>query len=164
VWRAIEVTVSQRTVLRTRLPTSILHAFIVWGFLYYFLINAGDVLEGFFRIEFLGHGFVGDIYRLVGDVLSVLVLISMSYFLVRRFIVKTPVLAFHENVKLHPNVLSGIRRDSLIVGVFILVHVGSRFLSQSFCGTAWRTPGSRLRRWSPGCGRVRRGVQTPASM
>jgi Fe-S oxidoreductase len=143
VWRAVEVTVSQRTVFRARLPTSILHAFIVWGFLYYFLINAGDVLEGFFRIEFLGHGFVGDLYRLVGDILSVLVLISMSYFLARRFIVKTPVLAFHENVKLHPNVLSGIRRDSLIVGGFILVHVGSRFLGESFWvaqhgDTAWQ--------------------------
>lgn len=132
LWRAIDVTLTQRTVFRARWGTSLVHAFIAWGFLYYFLVNGGDVLEGFFDFTFLGHGIIGDVYRLLGDILSVLVIAGMIYFLVRRFVVKTPVLTFRENVKLHENVLPGLRRDSLIVGTFILVHVGMRFLGESF--------------------------------
>jgi Fe-S oxidoreductase len=56
----------------------------------------------------------------------------MTYFLIRRFVVKSPALAFRENIKLHPNVLKGIPNDSLIVGGFIWAHVGFRFLGASF--------------------------------
>lgn len=132
LWQAVEVTITQRTVFRARPGTSLFHAFVVWGFLFYALVNLGDVFEGYFAVEFLGMGIVGDGYRLLADVLSVGVLVGMIYFLVRRFMVKSPALTFHENVKLHPKVLDGIRRDSLIVGVFILVHVGARFLGETF--------------------------------
>ncbi len=132
IWRAVEVAVTQRTVLRARVGTSIIHTFIVWGFLFYALVNVGDVLEGYFDIQFLGDGLLGGLYRFVADVLSVLVLVGMTYFLVRRFSVKSPVLTFHDNVRLHEHAQPGIRRDSLIVGVFILVHVGARFLGRSF--------------------------------
>lgn len=132
IGRALFVLLTQRTTFRTRKGTSLIHAFIAWGFLYYFLVNAGDVLEGFFDVEFLGTGLIGDIYRLVGDILSVLVLAGMVYFLVRRFLTKDPALTFHDNILLHPKVQPGLRRDSLIVGSFILVHVGSRFLGETF--------------------------------
>ena len=132
VWRALDVTLTQRTVFRARAATSLMHGFIVWGFLYYVLINIGDALEGLFDLTFLGTGPVGDLYRLAGDVLSVLILIGMIYFLVRRFVARAPALTFRENVKLHPRALPGIRRDSLIVGLFILVHVGARFTGESF--------------------------------
>ena len=129
---AIDVTLTQRTVLRTRRGTSIFHLMIVWGFLFYFLVNVGDVIEGYFDVNFLGTGLIGDIYRLLTDVLSLSVLIGMVYFLVRRFLVKSPALTFHDNIKLHPKALEGVRRDSLIVGIFILVHVGARFLGETF--------------------------------
>ena len=132
IWRAFEVTVTQRTVFRARLGTSLIHALIVWGFLVYFLVNAGDVLEGYVDVQFLGTGIVGNLYRLVSDVLSLLIIMGMVYFLVRRFVVRSPELAFHENIKLHSRVLSGLSRDSLIVGLFILIHVGSRFLGETF--------------------------------
>jgi ferredoxin len=132
VSRALDVTVTQRTVFRVRLGTSTMHAFIMYGFLFYVLANTGDLLEGYFDIEFLGNGPVGHLYRLMGDILSVLILIGMVYFLIRRFLVQTPTLAFHENVRLHPKVQQGLRIDSLIVGVFILVHVGTRFLGETF--------------------------------
>ena len=132
VWRALDVTLTQRTVFRARAATSLMHGFIVWGFLYYVLINAGDALEGLFDLTFLGTGPVGDLYRLAGDVLSVLILIGMIYFLVRRFVARAPALTIRENVKVHPRALPGIRRDSLIVGLFILVHVGARFTGESF--------------------------------
>ncbi|HML21094.1 MAG TPA: heterodisulfide reductase-related iron-sulfur binding cluster [Aggregatilinea sp.] len=151
MWRAVEVAVTQRTVLRSRTGTSIMHAFIVWGFLFYFLVNVGDVLEGYFDIQFLGDGLVGGLYRFVADVLSVLVLAGMIYFLVRRFWVKSPALTFHDNIKLLDHVQPGIRRDSLIVGVFILVHVGARFLGRTFwVADEWGDP------WQPFAGLVAR--------
>ncbi|MFQ5576709.1 MAG: (Fe-S)-binding protein, partial [Anaerolineae bacterium] len=72
------------------------------------------------------------LYRLLADVLSVAVLVGMAYFLIRRFIANAPALTYHDNVKLHPKAAAGMRRDSLIVGLFILLHVGFRFLGESF--------------------------------
>ena len=132
VWQALEVTVTQRTVFRARLSTSAMHAFIVYGFLFYFLVNTGDLLEGYFDIEFLGTAPIGKLYRLMGDVLSVAIMFGMIYFLIRRFLVQSPALKFHDGVKLHPKMQQGMRTDSLIVGVFILVHVGARFLGETF--------------------------------
>jgi Fe-S oxidoreductase len=65
--------------------------------------------------------------------LSIAVLVGMVYFLLRRFVLPNRTeLQYHDNVLLHPNVAAGgIRRDSLIVGSFILIHVGSRFLGES---------------------------------
>ncbi len=129
---ALDVTITQRTVLRTRLGTSLMHGFIVWGFVFYLLVNTGDLLEGYFAIDFLGTALIGDLYRLLGDILSVLILVGMVYFLVRRFLANAPALQFHDNVKLHPAVPGGLKRDSLIVGLFIIVHVGARFLGETF--------------------------------
>src|SRR5690606_35103458 len=104
-------------------------------------------------VHFLGSGLIGGIYRFLGDVLSVAVLAGVIYFLVRRLIAKAPALTFHENVPLHERALPGMRRDSLIVGMFILVHVGSRFLGQSFriadrAGDPWQpAPGVVARLW-----------------
>ena len=133
-WRALVIYFSQRTTLRRRRLVSLLHLGVVWGFTFYFLVNFGDVLEGYFEgFKFLGtEGALAGAYRLLADVLSVVVLVGVAYFLVRRFILQDQALAYRENVLLHPNVKRGhIRRDSLIVGVFILAHVGARFLGQS---------------------------------
>jgi len=130
--RALDVLVTQRTVFRARRLTSLFHGFVVWGFLYYALINLVDVTRGFVDYTFLGHDLPGDIYRLLGDVLSVLVIVGMIYFVIRRFGTKDPALTFHANIKLHEKVQSGIRRDSLIVASFILIHVGGRFIGESF--------------------------------
>ncbi len=132
IWRALEVTVTQRTVFRARPATSLMHGLVVWGFLFYFLANAGDLIEGFFDVEFLGTGLIGDLYRLAGDLLSIAVLVGMIYLMVRRFLARPPALVFHDNIKLHPKVQAGLQRDSLIVGAFIIVHVGARFLGESF--------------------------------
>jgi Fe-S oxidoreductase len=132
IWRALVVFLSQRTVLRARLGTSLLHAFVAWGFTYYFLVNFGDVLQGFIpHFRFLGDGLLGGLYRLCADLLSVAVLAGAIYFLIRRFGTPARQLTIAENVKMHPKAASGMRRDSLIVGVFILMHVGFRFVGAS---------------------------------
>jgi Fe-S oxidoreductase len=131
LWTGLVALIGQGQIIRDRKVSSIFHYLIAWGFLYYFLVNVIDVLEGYipgFRIP----GTVGDLYRLLADLLSVAVLVGMTYFLVRRFIARSPALSFHDNIKLLPNVPRGIPKDSLIVGGFILGHVGFRFLGASF--------------------------------
>ncbi|NOX64080.1 MAG: (Fe-S)-binding protein [Chloroflexi bacterium] len=132
-WRALVDWVTLRPTWKIRTTQDIFHAMIAWGFMFYFLVNFGDVIEGFFPIRFLGEGIIGNIYRFLADVFSVSVIIGMIYFLVRRFIAKDPALDYRENIKLMDAVKQGgIKRDSLIVGLFILFHVGFRFLGQSF--------------------------------
>ena len=121
------------TVFRMRGFTSLMHALVGWGFMFYVLVNLGDVLTGYIPdFHFLGTGPVGDLYRLAADVLSVGVLVGMSALLLRRFVLRAPELEIREQTLLHPKARYGIRRDSLIVGLFILFHVGGRFLGESF--------------------------------
>ena len=125
--------ITTRPIWKARLTSSIFHAMIAWGFMFYFLVNFGDVLQGLFPITFMGEGLIGDLYRFLADILSMSVLTGMVYFLLRRFIFHSPALAYRDNVLLIDSVKRGaIRRDSLIVGVFILCHVGFRLLGESF--------------------------------
>lgn len=132
-WEAARKSITFSPVFRARLGPSLLHAFVGWAFIYYFLVNLGDVLEGFIPdFLFLGTGPVGNLYRLGVDVLSVGALVGMTSLLIRRFALRPPELNIRETTPLHPKARAGIRRDSAIVGGFILVHVGSQFLGQSF--------------------------------
>jgi Fe-S oxidoreductase len=136
-WKALRIYVTQQTTLKTRRVTSLFHLGVAWGFTYYFLVNLLDGLKGFVPnfLEWLQatFGIIYDLYRLLGDVLSVVVLVGVVYFLLRRFVLPSKTeLQFHDNVLLHPKVKAGaIKTDSLVVGVFILLHVGARFLGES---------------------------------
>lgn len=117
---------------RIRLIPSLFHAFIAWGFIYYLLVNLGDVVEGFIPgFRFLGNGAIGHIYRLGGDLLSVAVLVGMVAMIIRRWVFKPTTLTTRQDVLLDPRARSGIKRDSIIVAAFILIHVGSRFTGQA---------------------------------
>ncbi len=125
--------VSLSPVFRTRWMTSLFHAFVAWGFIYYLLVNVGDVLEGYLPgFSFLGSGPLGDVYRLGGDLLSAAVLVGMLALIVRRFVLRAPELKTRQATLLQPEARAGIQRDSAIVSVFILLHVGSRFVGESF--------------------------------
>lgn len=126
-------TVALTPTWRKRLITSLLHAMVVWAFMFYLLVNIGDSLEGLLaNYIFFGSGIVGNSYRLIADLLSVSALIGMSALLLRRFVMRAPELRIRETTLVHPKVRTGIRRDSLIVGLFILLHVGGRFAGQTF--------------------------------
>ena len=129
-------TLSQRTVFRARPVASTFHAFIFYGFVLYLLVNVIDGLNGFLppswtaRLDF---GVVGDLYRLLADLLTALILVGIVYFLVRRFVVRPGTMQQNERTLLHEEVRrGGVRRDSLVVGLFILLHVGFRLTAESF--------------------------------
>ncbi|MCS6906994.1 MAG: (Fe-S)-binding protein [Anaerolineales bacterium] len=120
-------------VFRARPLASFFHALVGWGFIYYLLVNLGDLLEGFLpNYRFLGAGMVGNLYRLGGDLLSVAVLCGMTALAVRRFVLRPAELNARADIFLLPEARTGIRRDSSIVTGFILIHVGARFAGQSF--------------------------------
>ncbi len=126
----------QTTVFRARPVASFFHSFIFYGFILYLAVNAVDALNGLLPVGLtsrLHFGVVGDVYRLVADILTFLILVGMVYFLIRRFLVKPKTIEHGRRVKLHEDVAAGgVQRDSLIVGGFILLHVGSRLLAESF--------------------------------
>ena len=137
---------TQRPVYKTRPVSGMFHAGIALAFIFYLLVNLTDLLGGYFAgvQHFMNSDALGW-YRLIADLLSVAALIGMIYFLVRRFVINSPALAYHQNVMLHPNAAAGIRRDSLIVGLFILLHVGFRFLGETF----WVAAEGQADGWQP---------------
>ncbi len=135
-WHALTIYLGQATTLKTRRITSLLHLGVVWGFTFYFLVNFLDLLIGYIdTFEETLHDMAGlyDLYRLTADVLSVVVIVGVAYFIIRRFYLPNKTdLDFHDNVLLHPKVKAGrVDADSLIVAIFILIHVGARFLGEA---------------------------------
>ncbi|MEN8241007.1 MAG: (Fe-S)-binding protein [Chloroflexota bacterium] len=120
-------------VWRTRFLASLFHALVAWGFLFYMLVNFGDVLEAYIPdFAFAGHGKIGEIYRALSDIFSVAVLVGMVALMIRRFVFRSSALHTAERTLLHPKAAKGKQLDSLIVGIFILLHVGFRFIGESF--------------------------------
>ncbi|NOZ04385.1 MAG: (Fe-S)-binding protein, partial [FCB group bacterium] len=127
--------VLQKPIFKTRPLVSFFHSFLFFGFIFYLLVNVNDLLAAYVP----GRSTIGSsylpvkIFNLFADLFSVLVLMGMIFFLVRRFIGRPKSFTFNENVKLHDKVVGGgIKRDSLIVGLFILLHVGSRWFGTIF--------------------------------
>ncbi len=120
----------QKPVFRARPMVSVFHAMIFFGFSFYLLVNVNDILEAYLNgWSTIGQGGLAGAFNLFSDIFSVFVLIGMIFFLIRRFIGKPKVFEFNTNVMLRPGVQSGgIKIDSLIVGIFIILHVGSRWM------------------------------------
>lgn len=135
--RLVRVVV-QRTLLleptfRDRPLVSLMHGLVAWGFMYYLLVNVGDLLRGYIEgFSLFGNGVLGGLYRLGGDVITVGVLVGMALLLLRRYLLRPANLSVRATTTLHPKAQSGIRRDSAIVGGFILLHIGSRFAGEVF--------------------------------
>ncbi len=130
---ALSVLFTQKTVLKNRPAISFIHSLVAWAFILYILVNIGDVLQGYIaNYHFLGRGMIGNLYRFFVDIFSILAVLGVLIFLIRRFITGSPYLQVHENVMLSDKAKKGMRLDSLIVGLFIIFHVGFRFLGSSF--------------------------------
>ena len=141
--------ISQKTLFKTRPVVGFIHALVAWGFTLYLLVNIIDVLYGFIpNFKFLPNSITGDIYRLFVDTFSILVLLGVFYFLARRFIIQEDRLTINDPVLLSDRAKAGMKLDSFIVGAFIIVHIGSRFLSASFeiaiHGADWSQPAANI--------------------
>lgn len=125
--------ISFQPLFRFRFLPSLFHALVGWGFLYFVLVNLGDLLQAYLPgFQFLGTGTIGNLYRLGADISSIAVLTSIAALIIRRFILKPATLSARSDVLLHPKARFGILRDSAIVGSFVTLHVGSRFAGESF--------------------------------
>ncbi len=147
--KGLSVFLSQKTLFKTRPVVGAIHAGVAWGFTLYLLVNVIDVLYGMVPgFHFLPNHFIGDIYRFFVDFFSMVVLVGVLLFVVRRFITKDERLVTNEPVLLSESARKGVKRDSLIVGVFIILHVGFRFVGASFevaiHGADWSQPGATL--------------------
>jgi len=129
IFRALWLVLTQQTLFKKRPLVSLLHAMVFYGFVYYFLVNLVDALEGFF--PWVARGGIWNPFNLLADLLTASVLIGILGLMVRRFLTKPSDFKFASNVPLHENVKNGIPRDSAIVGGFIVFHVGSRLLSKA---------------------------------
>lgn len=133
LWR----TLTQSTVFPNRPWVSFFHALVFYGFIFYLLVNVVDVATGLLPSSWLARvnvGILSDLYRLFADLFGTLVLVGVAALLLRRFGSRDPALSpGSARVKLHEAVAAGgVQRDSLIVGVFILLHVGFRLMGESF--------------------------------
>jgi len=148
-------TLGQVTVFPQRPWVSFFHAFVFYGFVFYLLVNVVDAAHGLLPRAWLGalsFGVVGDAFRLFADLFGALVLIGVAWLLTRRFVRRDPRLSpGGPRVKLHEAVAAGgVQRDSLIVGVFILLHVGFRLVGEGFLlaheghADAWQPVASAL--------------------
>ncbi len=126
---ALWIVLTQQTVFNKRPLISILHAMVFYGFVYYFLVNLVDALEGFF--SFHARGGAWNFFNLLADLLTGAVLIGIVGLMIRRFVGQPSDFRFTSKVPLHEQISRGIPRDSAIVGSFIIFHVGSRLLSKA---------------------------------
>ena len=133
-WQSgLVVFISQKTLFKTRPLIGMVHALVAWGFTLYLAVNVVDILYGFIpNFKFLHHSILGDLYRFFVDSFSIIVLIGVIYFIIRRFLLHDKRLTIQDPVLLSKAAKSGMRIDSFLVGSFIILHIGSRFLSASF--------------------------------
>src|SRR5690554_4963599 len=122
---AVLRTMGQSTVFKTRPLVGFFHALVFYGFVYYLLVNVIDVLHAYVPPAWyagLNMGWLGGLYRLGADLLTAAVLVGVVWLLVRRFLTGDPRLEQrNKDTLLHQDIRAGsIRRDSLIVGTFIL--------------------------------------------
>ena len=123
---AVWIVLTQQSVFKARPVVSFLHALVFYGFIYYFLVNLVDMLEGFF--PFHARGRLWGPFNLVADILTAGVLIGIIGLVTRRLFVRSKDFAFPSNVPVQPGVRTAILQDSTIVSIFIIFHVGSRLL------------------------------------
>jgi Fe-S oxidoreductase len=130
--RGLGVFLTQRTVLKRRRLASIFHTMIAWGFTFYLLVNVVDAAFAWFPdLRSILDNPIGYAFLLLADLLTVGVLVGMIVLLVRRALKGQQIFGFNKNTVLHPKASFGIKRDSAIVGAFILFHVGSRYLGST---------------------------------
>src|ERR1700733_7116656 len=128
LWYTVVTTLTQQRTFKKRPGVGVFHSFIFYGFVFYGLVNLVDAAEGFFWFSVSSGTLFGATYNALADGLSFLVLLGVVALVIRRFALPSRRdFRFNERTLLHKDVkLAKISRDSIIVSMFILFHVGSR--------------------------------------
>ena len=98
--RALWIVLTHQSVFKARPIVSFLHALIFYGFVFYFLVNLVDVLEGFFGIH--ARGGAWNLFNVLADLLTAGVLIGIVGMVIRRLIVRPKDFEFPANVPVSP--------------------------------------------------------------
>jgi len=132
----------QQTIFKARKLLSAIHMGLFFGLITYAFVNIVDALEGLipgFELTYGGAHLANaptglvNTFNLITDVMSGFLLFSITVFLVRRFIAKDKALTFRDNVLLNDKVKAGAQnRDSLIVDIFVIMHVSAHLMTQAF--------------------------------
>jgi len=132
----------QRTIFKARKVLSAIHMGLFFGLITYAFVNIVDALEGLipgFELTYGGKHLANsptgliNTFNLISDVMSGFLLIAITVFFVRRFITKDKALTYRDNVLLNDKVKAGAQnRDSLIVDVFVVMHVTAHLMTQAF--------------------------------
>ncbi len=151
--RALWIVLTQQSVFKKRPIVSFLHALIFYGFVFYFLVNLVDVIEGFLGIH--ARGGAWSFFNLAADVLTAGVLTGIIGMVIRRWFVRPKDFDFPANVPVQPQVRAGIFRDSTVVAGFIIFHVGCRLFFKASQlapegGDAFQPVGSFFAAWFTG--------------
>src|SRR5215218_2530794 len=56
IWRALVIVLTQQSVFKARPVVSFFHALIFYGFIFYFLVDFVEVVEGLFGLDTRGAG------------------------------------------------------------------------------------------------------------
>jgi Fe-S oxidoreductase len=128
IWYALTTTLTQRRTFRKRPWISFFHSLIFYGFVLYLLVNLIDAADGFVELPIQSLGLARNLYVLAADLLGAGVLVGVVALILRRFLFPSRSdFRFNERTLLHKDVQERyISRDSIIVSLFILFHVGSR--------------------------------------
>jgi len=151
--RALWIVLTQQSVFKKRPIVSFLHALIFYGFVFYFLVNLVDVIEGFLGIH--ARGGAWSFFNLAADLLTAGVLTGIIGMVIRRWFVRPKDFDFPANVPVQPQVRAGIFRDSTVVAGFIIFHVGCRLFFKASQlapegGDAFQPVGSFFAAWFTG--------------
>ena len=129
----IQALFTQGDIISDRRIVSLFHYGVAYGFIFYGLVTLVDLAEGLIPgFHFLEGNILGDVYRLLADLFAVIVLVGLLFFLIRRFGRQDPALRSRENVMLNEKArYGGIETDSLIVMVFIFLHMAGSLTMSS---------------------------------
>ncbi|MEO6922867.1 MAG: (Fe-S)-binding protein, partial [Bryocella sp.] len=145
-WYALRTAITQERVFRRRRVLSVFHAFIFYAFVLYVLVNALDAIDGYVELRNVLPGWMDATYGMLTDAFSVLAIVGVVVFVLRRFVLpQRRDFRFNERTLIAPRVRDGsMRRDSIFVAAFIVFHVGSRIV-----GNAAKLAENGGDRWQP---------------
>src|SRR4051812_34627676 len=96
IWRAFLIVLTQQSVFKARPVVSFFHGLIFYGFVFYFLVDFIEVLEGLFGLDTRGGGW--SIYNLSADLMTAAVLMGVCALIARRYWLRPKDFAFGPNV------------------------------------------------------------------